>query len=408
MREYPPGSNRGREVAIVGAGIGGLAAALAFAQRGARVTVHEAAPVLREVRAGIQVFPNGGAGLDALGLREAFEGAGRPASAVTLRAGRSGRRIARVPLRHPAGLPAPRALHRADLVGLLATAAREAGVRIRLGSAAESVLPAGGTAHGRPILRLAGGLMQQPDLLIGADGVRSRLRAALGAPAPARFAGQVAWRAVLRAGEDEPALAPDGPAIHLFGGRHLVAYRLRDGGLVNLVAVAERADWAEEGWDHPDDPANLRAAFADASSAIRGLLGRVEEVRLWGLFRHPVPERLAGGRIALIGDAAHPTLPFLAQGANLALEDAWALAEETDAPIQLPLALDRYGARRRGRVMRALAAADRNARDYHLPPGPRRMAAWTALALASAAAPGLLSRRYDWLHGHDETAAAGG
>ena len=406
MREFPPGSNRGREVAIVGGGIGGMAAALAFARRGARVTVHEAAPVLREAGAGLQIFPNGGAVLQALGLREPFEGAGVAARAVRLVGGRSGRRIARVPLAAPPGLPAPRALHRADLLAILADAAREAGVKVRLGSAAQEVLPARGTAHGRPILKLADGLMQQPDLLVGADGIRSRLRGAVGAAPPARFTGQVAWRAVVPALPDEPALSPDGPAVHLFSGRHLVAYRLRDGGLVNVVAVAERAEWAEEGWDHPDDPANLRAAFADASAPLRALLDRVAETRLWGLFRHPVAERFGAGHIALLGDAAHPTLPFLAQGANLALEDAWTLAEETDAPIQLPLALDRYTARRRPRVVRALAAADGNARHYHLS-GPARLAAWTALGLGSAFAPFVLARRYEWLHAHDETRGAG-
>ena len=404
MQEFPPGSNRAREVAIVGGGIGGMAAALAFSLRGARVTVHEAAPVLREAGAGLQVSPNGGAVLQALGLREPFEGAGPAARAVRLVAGRSGRRIARVPLTAPAGLPAPRSIHRADLLGLLSDAARAAGVRVRLGSAAQEVLPAGGTAHGRPILRLSDGLMQQPDLLIGADGIRSRVRGLVGAAPPAAFTGQVAWRALVRAEAEEPALSPEGPAIHLFPGRHVVTYRLREGGLVNIVAVAERAEWAEEGWDHPDDPANLRAAFADASGPLRDLLARVGECRLWGLFRHPVAERFGAGHVALLGDAAHPTLPFLAQGANLALEDAWALAEETDAPIQIPLALDRYTARRRPRVVRALAAADANARHYHLS-GPARIAAWTALGLGSTVAPWTLARRYAWLHGHDETAA---
>ena len=404
MRSYPPGTNRGREVAIVGGGIGGMAAAVAFARRGARVTVHEAAPVLREIGAGLQIFPNGGAVLEALGLREPFEGAGTAARAVRLVDGRRGGAVARVPLAAPPGRPAARAVHRADLLGILADAARDAGVKLRLGSAAREVRPARGTGHGRPILTLEDGLMQQPDLLIGADGIRSRLRAALGAAPPARFTGQVAWRAVVPSCPDEPALSGEGPVVHLFPGRHVVAYRFRDGGLVNLVAVAERSEWAEEGWDHPDDPANLRAAFADAAVPLRGLLKRVTETRLWGLFRHPVAERFGAGRIALLGDAAHPTLPFLAQGANLALEDAWALAEETDAPIQLPLALDRYSARRRPRVVRALAAADRNGVHYHLS-GPRRVAAWSALRLGSALAPSVLSRRYAWLHAHDETAA---
>ncbi len=351
--------------------------------------------------AGLQLSPNGGAALAALGLLPEIEAAGDPSRAVTLRSGRTGRRVARVPLHAPPGMPAHRPLHRADLIAILSRAAVAAGVRIRLGAGAACARAGEG---GRPVLELEGGERVTPDLLVGADGIRSRVRAALGEAAPARFTGQVAWRATVPGiGPEAAAGGDEGPAIHLFPGRHVVAYPLRGGALVNLVAVAERDEWAEEGWFHADDPGRLRAAFGDASPGLAALLGRVGACALWGLFRHPPAARLGAGGIALIGDAAHPTLPFLGQGANLAIEDAWTLAAETDAPVPLPAALERWDARRRPRIVRALAAADRNAVDYHLG-GPRRIAAHAALGVAGALAPGILTRRYAWLHGHDVTA----
>ena len=126
------------------------------------------------------------------------------------------------------------------------------------------------------------------------------------------------------------------------------------------------------------------------------------ETHLWGLHRHPVAADWGSAGIALVGDAAHPTLPFLAQGANLALEDAWALAAETDAPVSLDRGLRRYGERRRDRAVRAIAAAEANGRAYHLG-GARALAAHAALRLGSVLAPGLVTRRTAWIHDHDET-----
>ncbi len=123
-----------------------------------------------------------------------------------------------------------------------------------------------------------------------------------------------------------PDEAPPEAHVWMGPGRHLVTYPLGPGER-NIVAVLERDGWAEEGWNHADDPANLRAAFAGFPSELRGWLDRVDEVKLWGLFRHPVAARWQDGRIALLGDAAHPTLPFLARGANMAFEDAWVLAD---------------------------------------------------------------------------------
>jgi salicylate hydroxylase len=172
---------------------------------------------------------------------------------------------------------------------------------------------------------------------------------------------------------------------------------------VNLVAVEERADWAAEGWTHRDDPAHLRGAFADFGGDVAGLLAGVEAPGLWGLFRHPVAPLWHGAGLVLLGDAAHPTLPFLAQGANMALEDAWVLAACLDDPAGMTIGLERYQAMRRPRVERVLAVADGNAWKYHLRNPLVRGAAHLALRAAGRLAPGRMVHQFDWLYGLDVT-----
>ncbi|MGB5863070.1 MAG: FAD-dependent monooxygenase, partial [Sulfitobacter sp.] len=160
--------------------------------------------------------------------------------------------------------------------------------------------------------------------------------------------------------------------------------------------------WAEEGWDHADDPANLRAAFDGFGGMAGAMIGAVEATTLWGLHRHPVAPVWQAGGVALLGDAAHPTLPFLAQGANMALEDAWVLADHV---TQLGIAaLPDYEVLRKPRVTRVIKAANGNAWRYHLRPGPVRFAAHTALRVGSRVAPGRMLGAFDWLYGLDVTA----
>jgi salicylate hydroxylase len=189
--------------------------------------------------------------------------------------------------------------------------------------------------------------------------------------------------------------------IWMAPGKHVVTYPLR-GDRLNVVAFREEAAWAEEGWSHRDSPDALRRAFSDVALPLRAILARVTEVGRWGLFRHPVPDKWHDGRTVLLGDAAHPTLPFLAQGANLALEDAWVLAREVQRD-DLREGLDRYQAERRPRVTDAIESANANARNYHLAGGKRR-AAHAGLKAIGLMAPGAFLRRYDWLYKFDVTA----
>lgn len=381
---------KGRSVTVLGGGVAGLAVARALALRGAAVSVLEQAEAIREVGAGLQISPNGARVIEALGLGPALAAAGQPAEAVELCDGETGARVLHMPLGE-----GYRFVHRADLIALLADGARAAGVEIRL---LQKVTEVTLGAH-PPRLATAQGLEIETPVLIGADGLHSRVRQALNGTVAPFFTHQVAWRATLPAEPGTPPVAK----VYMGRGRHLVTYPLRGGRLRNVVAVEERRKWAEESWSLTDDPLALRIAFADFAPEVRGWLDAIDTPNLWGLFRHPVAPRWHGEGAAILGDAAHPTLPFLAQGANMALEDAFVLARTLDEHDDAAVALAAYQAAREDRVRRIVAAANANARAYHLA-GPMRTLAHLGLRMMGALAPGAMLKRFDWLYGFDATA----
>ncbi|WP_417211292.1 FAD-dependent monooxygenase [Antarctobacter sp.] len=384
----------GLRITLIGAGIGGLAAALALRARGADVRILEQADAIREVGAGIQISPNGLRVLQALGLGDGFRALSVRGQAVSLRNAR-GREVLRMDLADLPEVQSYRFVHRADLVELLAARARAMGVRVRLLQKAQEVIPGP-----RPRITLCNGDATCADLVIGADGLHSVLRPVLNDAAQPFFTGQVAWRAVVANKVGHPPEA----RVHMGPGRHMVSYPLRGGDMVNLVAVQERSDWAAEGWSHRDDAANLRAAFAGFGGVVPGLLSGVENPGLWGLFRHPVAQHWQGEGVALLGDAAHPTLPFLAQGANMALEDAWVLADALAGAPDMAQGLAAYQQRRRARVVKVIDAASGNAWKYHLRNPLVRGVAHLGLGVVGRLAPGAMLRGFDWLYGHDVTA----
>lgn len=382
-----------QEITVLGAGIGGLAVAYALARAGARVWVLEQAETLRSSGAGLQLSPNGMAVLHALGLGDALRPITVAAQAVQLRDAASGRSVARLDLGRLRPDQHYRFVSRGALIAELAKAAEGAGVEIVTGSRVASV----GLDMGGAELRMSGGQAARVPLLIGADGLHSVLRPALNGPEVPFFTHQVAWRAVIKGQED------DLPEVQVFmaPGRHLVSYPLC-GGLRNIVAVEERHTWAEEGWSIADDPAHLRAAFAGFGGPVPGWLARVQETHLWGLFRHDVARCWHRQGAVLLGDSAHPTLPFLAQGANMALEDAFVLARALAEGPDIDAALADYAAQRHPRTCKIVAAANSNARAYHLG-GVSRLVAHVGLRVVGRVAPGLMLRRFDWLYGHDVT-----
>ncbi|WP_137112422.1 FAD-dependent monooxygenase [Rhodobacter sp. SY28-1] len=388
----------GQSVTITGAGVAGLAAARALALRGAKVTVLEQADAIREVGAGLQISPNGACVLRALGLQAALDAASTRAEAVQLIDGPTGDPVTRLDLARLRPGQGYHFLHRSDLIDLLLVGAQEAGVSLRLLSRVATVDLSG--PH--PVLGLDGGERIETPLLIGADGLHSRTRPALNGPETPFFTHQVAWRAVIPA---EPDAAPVAE-VHMGPGRHLVSYPLRGGTLRNIVAVEERQRWAEESWTLRDDPMDLRLAFVAFSPRVRAWLDRVEDPWLWGLFRHQVAETwvrpMGQGGAVILGDAAHPTLPFLAQGGSMGLEDAWVLAEALSTHDSIAAGLAAYQAARKPRTSRIVAAATANARAYHLS-GLPRMIGHSGLRLLGRFSPGAMLSRFDWLYDHDVT-----
>ena len=390
---------KGQHVTVIGAGIGGLATALALARRGARVRVLEQAAGIAEAGAGLQITPNGVAVLDALGLGDELRARGLAASAIELRDYVRGALVARLDLARHAPGQAYLLLHRADLIDLLASAAERAGISIHRDHRVDDISQDENGVR----ISCANGRGEDCELVIAADGLHSRLRAVLNGERPPLFTGQVAWRAIVPSGSDSGSGSGAAVQVHMGPGQHFVSYPLRGGALTNIVAVQERAQWADEGWSHSGDPDQLRRAFARFCPHVLALLDSVGEVSLWGLFRHPVARRWHGARCALVGDAAHPTLPFLAQGANLALEDAWVVA---DCLARLPMskALATYQTRRQVRVAKVIAAANANARNYHLRNRVARLAAHSLLRIVGVLAPAQMLARFDWIYQHDVTA----
>ena len=389
----------GQDVTILGAGVAGLAVARALAMRGARVTVLEQADAIREVGAGLQISPNGMAVMQALGLGEALAAQSTRAQAVELKDGRDGSMVLKMDIARLRPAQGWYFVHRADLIEILAAGAREVGVEIRLLQKVDRVDLSGA----RPQAVTAQGSAFDAPLMIGADGLHSPMRQAIFGRTAPFFTHQVAWRATIPADPGDPPVAE----VHMGAGRHLVSYPLRGGTLRNIVAIEERRRWVEEGWSLRDDPMELRLAFESFSPRVRGWLDRAEEVWLWGLFRHEVAPDwhrvLPDGAVALLGDAAHPTLPFLAQGANMALEDAWQLVRSLGETDSLAAGLAAYQAARKPRCARIVAAANANAKNYHLS-GVTRGVAHAALRLSGMMAPGMALKKFDWLYGFDVTA----
>ncbi|MDB6177035.1 FAD-dependent oxidoreductase [Paracoccus sp. Z330] len=367
----------GRDIAIVGGGIAGLTAALAFAQRGARVTVHERAPAITEVGAGLQISPNAMRVLRALGLEARFQDVSLRSHGVQLNDQR-GRPVARLNMSRHRPHDEFRLVHRARLIELLHDAALQADVQIRLGHEV-SKAPAA-------------------SLVVGADGLHSQIRKALNGREVPFFTHQTAWRAVIA---DDAA--PIGEAQIFMGPRcHIVSYPLANG-FRNIVAVQERHEWQQEGWTQRGDPARLRSEFAGFGGPVPDWLGRVRDCGIWGLFRHQVARNWQDGRHVIIGDAAHPTLPFMAQGAVMAIEDAWQLVAALDSEGDQAAALSRFETTRRPRVQRIVDAANANARNYHMT-GVRKIAGHTALRMIDRISPAILLRRFDWLYDYDPVA----
>jgi salicylate hydroxylase len=340
-----------RTAIVVGAGIGGLATALGLARAGWDVRVLERAASLGEVGAGLTLSPNALRALHWLGLADRLTPIlSLPPYQISedpLTGAESGRLVRGARAIEQYGVPYA-FVHRADLHAVLAQALHE------LRPAAivlESVVTAVATAERGASVTTSDGRSLGAELVVGADGLRSSVRAALLGQQAARYTGFVAWRALLDYAQAPPGTLPAGSAVTWGPGRCFVRYRLEPRQQLNCVAFAREPDWQEEDWSVPADPEVPARLFDDWHPALSALLRAAPRDRCykWGLFdRDPIPT-YAYGHLALLGDAAHPMLPFLGQGAALALEDAVVLARALGAEPDVAAALQRYDRARQPR-----------------------------------------------------------
>ncbi len=382
-------------VLIAGGGIAGLATALALAKRSIASRILEQRPQPSEAGAGIQIGPNGVRVLAALGVAPRLAPhVGRP-NEIVVHQGSSGRILARMPLgdwieeRHGAPYWV---VHRRDLqAALLAAVAAEPLIEMATGFAVATVEPRGDTIEVRGV---NGDTLRGP-VLVGADGIRSVVRTTVAPGAHLTFSGTAASRALLPADAATALGGPNRIGVWLAPGAHVVHYPVAAGAQIAVVAIVPD-DRRVDDWAAPNDWAALVPHLAAFSPVLTDVLAAAPEWRRWALFESEPLARLVTDRIALVGDAAHPVLPFLAQGGVMALEDAVVLAHcLARQPNDAADALKSYEAARRARVAAIAAASRRNGRIFHLS-GPAALA--RNLALAAVPATRLMAS-YDWVYG---------
>ena len=388
-------ANAQNPILIIGAGIGGLTLAHALLQRGMNVRILENAPALEKVGAGIQIPPNAMKVLRALDLEAAVKKYAFQPRAIEARMGRSGRPVFDIPLAQTSekrwGAPYLH-IHRADYISALSSGLPKGVLQLNTKAVSYDQTKEGVS------VTLRGGQVLTANYLIGADGLRSTIRQQMLGKDTPQFTGNMAWRAVVpidRLGK----LAPNPTACAWFGpNRHAVTYRLgAQGQLVNFVGVVEQDVWQEEGWSLSGDKAEALKDFEGWHPIIRNLIENADRLNRWALFDRAPLNTWTDGRVALMGDAAHPMLPFLAQGAAMAVEDAWVLAEVISSGQ--PLA--DYQNRRLARTSKVQAASRANMGLFHKASLPAQLLTYGPMWAAGKLVPKIVHRRMDWLYGYD-------
>lgn len=389
-------------VLIAGAGIAGLTTALALLRRGIDVDVHEQATELRQIGAGVQIGPNGSRVLIDLGLQDALEPVVCEAAGKEVRLWDSGRSWSLFDLGQDclARFGAPYwMVHRADLHEVLLGAVR--GLKpdaVHLGAAVSGFH----VEADRVALAFADGSRSEwANALIGADGVHSATRRAMGVLDRPRFTGIMAWRGLAPAAALPDDMRRPVGTNWVGPGRHVITYPLRDGALFNFVGIVEGRDWPVESWNEPGTTAECLADFEGWHPHVRAMIGAVDVPYKWALLGREPMSTWTAGPVCLVGDACHPTLPFLAQGANMAIEDGLVLARciAASEPGELSSALSRFERTRVDRTAAIVRGSSETAKRFHNP-----VLADPAGAVEYVARewePERVKTRYDWLYDYD-------
>ena len=386
-------------VLIIGGGIGGLTAAHALRQRGIEVLVHEQAAALDDIGAGIQLSPNAIKTYRALGLEAEIDAIGFESEYQTIRSWRSGRIISRQPrkglMRARFGAPYY-TLHRADLLEVLSRAVP--GSALHLGVRCVGVE----THDHAAVARFANGEAAEADIIVGADGIHSVTRSSIFGDARPRFTGCLCWRGLVPVAAVPKGISTtDGTAWWGPHG-HIVHYAVRGGELLNFVAHYDSEAWTEESWTRECDRSELLETYAGWNEALLQLIACSERYYKWALYDRDPLERWTKGRVTLLGDAAHAMLPYLAQGACMAIEDGYVLAAAiAGASDDLPAALARYESLRIPRTRRTVLGSRFRAKENHLASPWKRLVRDIKMGLRDRFASDNTAFRAGWLYDYD-------
>jgi len=394
-----PGSPR---VLVAGGGIGGLTAALALLRMGCDVEVFEQAPELKELGAGLQLAANGTRALYALGVGEELKALSCEAEGKEIRLWNSGETwklhdLGKVSV-ELYGYPYL-TVYRPDLLGVLERAVRrEKPGAIHLGAKCVGFEQTSDSVT----VRLEDGGAVEADALIGADGVHSRVRQGLFGPDKPEFTGVVAWRGIVPMEALPRHMARMVGSNWVGPGGHVVHYPLRGGKVMNFVGAQERSDWRVESWTARGTQEELRADYAGWHDDVHALIRNIPIPYKWALMVRAPMERWTIGRVSLLGDACHSMVPFLAQGANMAIEDGYILARAlTESDADVPARLQTYERARRERTRRAVEGSAANIERFHNKALADPARAREYVSREWAGAP--IAERYEWLFRYDVT-----
>jgi salicylate hydroxylase len=391
-------------VLIAGAGIGGITAALALLARGFKVDIYEQTEELRELGAGVQIAPNGSRVLCELGLESAMDAIASIPAGKEVRLFTTGQAWTLQDLGAEAmsRYAAPYwMVHRGDFHRALADALlARAPASLHVGARVTGFEQDG---FGVTLL-LGDGRRVRGDVLIGADGVHSQVRRTLFGEGRATFTGFMAWRGVVPMERLPERLRRPFGTNWIGPHGHVVTYPLRRGELLNFVTAIERDDWRVESWSERGTVAECQRDFARWHEDVQTIIGSIDIPYKWALLGREPLTRWSEGRVSLLGDACHPTLPFLAQGANMALEDGFILTRCLEAEAEVPAALARYDRARVERTARIVQGALDNVGRFH---NPILADPVTATAfLDREFAPDRVQQRYDWIWDYDARSVA--